>query len=137
MFGVGEYSYSVYKAAVSGFFKDPAFALLHSTDLRHVMTDDTCYFLAFSSYSLAYTAMLYLNTAKVRAFIKGLSFADAKRPYTKKVLERIDFSKICRDIDYDTLKVTECSLGLPPYITPQMAEEFCKTVSLHSNAVFA
>lgn len=124
MFGVGDYSFSRYKVCVSGFYKEPRFCVLYSMDGRPVMTDDTCYFICFSSYSLAYTAMLYLNSAKVQAFLKAISFADSKRPYTKKVLERLDFSRICADVSNDALKETELQLGLPAYLTQEMSDSF-------------
>ncbi len=133
MFGVGEYGYSAYKVCVSGFYKEPLFSVLFSTDGRPVMTDDTCYLICFSSYDMAYTAMLYLNSPRVRSFLKSISFADSKRPFSKKVLERLDFSRICADISYGALQETEQSLGLSAYLTKDMAEAFISLVREHAD----
>ena len=98
MFGVGDYSYSKYKVGVSGFYKKPLFSVLFSDDGKPVMTDDTSYFICFENYDLAYVAMLLLNSNKVQNFLTRIAFLDAKRPYTKKVLERIDFDKIVESL---------------------------------------
>ena len=90
MFGVGDYSYSKYKVGVSEFYKQPLFSVLYSDDEKPVMTDDTSYFICFDNYDMAYVAMLLLNSEKVQEFLTSIAFLDAKRPYTKKVLERID-----------------------------------------------
>ena len=98
MFGVGDYSYSRFKVGVSGFYKQPLFSVLYSDDEKPVMTDDTSYFICFDSYDMAYVAMLLLNSEKVQGFLTSIAFLDAKRPYTKKVLERVDFSKIVESL---------------------------------------
>ena len=88
------------------------------------MTDDTSYFICFDSYDLAYVAMLLLNSKKVQGFLKSITFLDAKRPYTKKVLERIDFFKIVNSLIFDELKRTEQDLNLPYYVTLSMYDTF-------------
>lgn len=125
MFGVGDYSFSQYKVGVSGFYKDPLFSVLMSADGKPVMTDDTSYFICFPSYNTAYTAMLYLNSSQVQSFLKNIAFIDAKRPYTKKVLERINFSKIIATVNFENLLKTEVKLNLPQYINREMLQEFC------------
>ena len=107
MFGVGDYSYSKYKVGVSGFYKQPLFSVLYSDDEKPVMIDDTSYFICFDNYDMAYVAMLLLNSDKVQKFLKSIAFLDAKRPYTKKVLERIDFHKIIKTLIIDELSKTE------------------------------
>ena len=124
MFGVGDYSYSKYKVGVSGFYKHPLFAMLYSDDEKPVMTDDTSYFICFDNYDMAYVAMLLLNSENVQDFLPRIAFLDAKRPYTKKVLERIDFDKIVDTISADELNETEQKLNLPYYITVAMYEDF-------------
>ena len=124
MFGVWEYSYSRYKVGVSGLYKQPLFSVLYSNDEKPVMTDDTSYFICFNDYDRAYTAMLLLNSERVQNFIKSIVFPDAKRPYTKKILDRIDFSKIIRRLSINDLKKTEFNLGLTPYITDYLYDSF-------------
>ncbi len=124
MFGVGDYSYSKYKVGVSGFYKQPLFSVLYSDDNKPVMTDDTSYFICFDTYDMAYVAMLLLNSEKVQGFLTSIAFLDAKRPYTKKVLERIDFDKIVRSLTSEDLSKTEQVLNLSHYATTAMYDAF-------------
>lgn len=130
MFGVGDYSYAKYKVGVSGFYKQPLFSVLYSNDDKPVMTDDTSYFICFDSYDMAYVAMLLLNSKKVQRFLTSIAFLDAKRPYTKKVLERIDFDKIVASLTVDDLKETERNLNLSGFVTTPMYEEFKSLINV-------
>ncbi len=130
MFGVGDYSYSKYKVGVSGFYKQPLFSVLYSDDEKPVMTDDTSYFICFDSYDLAYVAMLLLNSEKVQSFLTSTAFLDAKRPYTKQVLERIDFDKAVPFLTIDALTETEHRLNLPCYVTVPMYDTFKSLLKL-------
>ncbi len=130
MFGVGDYSYSQYKVGVSGFYKQPLFSVLYSDDKKPVMTDDTSYFICFDSYDMAYVAMLLLNSEKVQGFLTSIAFLDAKRPYTKKVLERIDFDKIVDSLTINELAETEQKLNLSDYVTISMYDAFKSLLGL-------
>ncbi len=124
MFGIGNYSYERYKVGVSGFYKKPLFSVLASFDGTPIMTDDTSYFICFPTYDTAYVAMLILNSTRVQQFLSTIAFMDAKRPYTKKVLDRIDFNKILQSIQMTDLVNTEKALELEAYITENMLHEF-------------
>lgn len=124
MFGIGDYSYARYKVGVSGFYKKPRFSVLISNDKKPVMTDDTSYFICFPTYDTAYTAMLILNSERVQQFLLAIAFLDAKRPFTKKVLERIDFHKILQLVCTEELMDTEEQLGLQKYFQDRMLNEF-------------
>ncbi|MCI8313583.1 MAG: methyltransferase [Lachnospiraceae bacterium] len=132
MFGVGDYSYSKYKVGVSGFYKQPLFSVLYSDDSKPVMIDDTSYFICFDSYDMAYTAMLLLNSEKVQKFLTSIAFLDTKRPYTKKVLERIDFNRIVKSLTFDELVKTERNLNLSYYITLPMYDAFKSLLDIGS-----
>lgn len=97
----GDYSFSRYKVGVSGFYKQPLFSLLYSDDGKPVMTDDT-----------------------------SIAFLDAKRPYTKKILERIDFEKIVACLSIDELEQTEHDLHLADYITKSMYDDFRSSLQI-------
>ena len=88
------------------------------------MTYDTSYFIGFDEYDIAYVAMLLLNSEKVKNFLTSIAFLDAKRPYTKKVLERIDFEKIVEHLAIDELIKTEQKLRIPHYVTETMYSDF-------------
>ena len=124
MFGVGAYSYSRYKVGVSGFYKQPLFSVLYSEDEKPVMTDDTSYFICFENYEMAYVAMLLLNSKSVQEFLMSIAFLDAKRPFTKKVLARIDFNKVIQSVSMEDLLQTEQLLHLYPYVSSPMYDAF-------------
>lgn len=129
MFGIGDYSFSRYKVGVSGFYKQPMFSVLYSDDGKPVMTDDTSYFICFDDYEMSYVSMLLLNSSKVQSFLKRISFVDSKRPYTIKVLERIDFKKIIKTLSIGDLEDTEFFLGLPHHISISMYNRFKSIVN--------
>ena len=124
IFGIGSYSYTRFKVVVSGFYKKPLFSLVYSPDEKPVMADDTSYYIGFDSYDMAYVSMLLLNSRPVQAFLTSIVFLDAKRPYTKKVLERLDFQKMFPALTLDTLRQTERELSLAPYVTASMYAGF-------------
>ncbi|MDE7270062.1 MAG: hypothetical protein K2N81_06265, partial [Acetatifactor sp.] len=118
------YSYARYKVGISGFYKKPLFSVLGSDNDKPVMTDDTSYFISFPTYDTAYTAMLILNSERVQKFLLTIAFLDAKRPFTKKVLERIDFHKILSSIQALELIDTEKQLKLREYFKEYMLADF-------------
>lgn len=89
------------------------------------MVDDTVYFLPFDSFGEAYACMLMLNTDLVQDFLMSISFEDAKRPFTKKLLQRIDFCMMIEKIFIDDLKRTEKELGLKAIFKNGMSYDFC------------
>ena len=129
LFGIGPYTFAPFKVGISGFAKKPLFALLYSPDGKPVMTDDTCYFLSFSNYELAYVTMLLLNSNQVQAFLPTMTFLDAKRPYSKKVLSRIDLEKVAAQVSFAELQQTESQLGLKPVVTNAMFNDFRQWLS--------
>lgn len=115
MFGIGEYSFAPYKVGLSGFYKTPLFCLLQGE--KPVMTDDTAYFLAFYDYDVAYSIMLLLNSQKVQDFLLSIAFLDNKRPYTVKLLSRLDLIKCLEAVSLAELIETEKKLALESRIT--------------------
>ena len=89
-FGIGEYSFAPFKVAISGFHKTPIFRVVISIEDKAVMLDDTCYFLPCNSYTQALLIASLLNSPLCLELINSITFWDAKRPITKKLLQRID-----------------------------------------------
>lgn len=129
MFGIGDYSFAPYKVGVSGFYKKPLFCLLSSS--KPVMTDDTAYFLAFYDYDIAYSMMLLLNSKTVREFLLSIAFLDNKRPYTVKLLSRLDIQKCIEAVSFEELKQTESDLQLVENITETMYSNLARFVREH------
>ncbi len=132
MFGIGEYSFAKYKLGISGFYKEPLFAILKG-DAKPIMTDDTSYFIPFDTYDMAYTAMLCLNSERVRSYLLRASFRDAKRPYTKHLLNRLDFGKITNALTFHALSETESRMELPAFVKPEMYDRFKQMVSARAS----
>ncbi len=103
MFGVEEYSFKPYKVAISGLYKRPIFSLVLPIEGRPVMLDDTCYFLAFDNYLEALFTTTLLNHRYVQNFLPSIVFLDAKRPYKKEVLMRIDLAKVITKLSFQEI----------------------------------
>lgn len=94
VFGLGDYSFAPYKIAVSGLHKSVEFRLIGPVGPKPMFFDDTCYFLPFNDpYEAAVVAAL-LQAEPARDFFQALAFWDAKRPITKKLLQRLDLRAI-------------------------------------------
>ena len=126
MFGVGDYSFAPYKVGVSGFYKKPLFSLLTSD--KPVMTDDTSYFLSFDNYDDAYTMMLLLNSQPVQEYLTSIAFLDSKRPYTVKLLSRLDLKKCIQSVSFVDLEQTEIIYELNKRLTPQMVSNLKRKI---------
>jgi hypothetical protein len=116
IFGVGEYSFKMYKVAISGLYKEPCFAVVLPIDNRPVMLDDTCYFLSFDTYPDALFTASLLNSPVVKRFLQSIVFTDAKRPYTKEVLMRIDLIQVASRLSLQGLCTLWSDVGYRPRV---------------------
>jgi hypothetical protein len=94
IFGLGEYSFSLWKVAISGLYKNIHFSVLGQYKGKPIMVDDTCYFISVSSREEAYLIAELLNSEYCINFIKSLVFFDAKRPVNIDILSRVDLRKL-------------------------------------------
>ena len=124
IFGIGKYSFKKFKVAIYGFNKKPIFSLVYHE--KPVMLDDTCYYLPFDDYDEAYLTMLILNSSLVRKFLKNIVFLDSKRPFSKKILKRLDIGKCLKYLSFSDLTETEKKLGLDNYISLKKFREYEK-----------
>jgi hypothetical protein len=90
MFGVGPYSFSAFKVAVSGLGRTPVFHAVGPWEGRPVMLDDTGYFLACRSPEQAALASALLNGRESLGLLAALTCPGGKRPVTKALLRRLD-----------------------------------------------
>jgi hypothetical protein len=124
IFGIGAYSFSNYKVAVSGMYKTVRFRVVGPQDGKPVMLDDTCYFVPCESAEQAAVISALLNTETCLSFFNSLIFLDSKRPVTKKVLQRLDLSALLRHVDNDSLLVATnenlAKLGCPPLMVEDL-----------------
>jgi hypothetical protein len=94
IFGIGEYSFSLWKVAISGLYKDIRFSPIGHVSGKPMMLDDTCYFIPCNSEEEATLICRLLNSEICQRFLKSLVFFDAKRPINVDVLKRIDLKKL-------------------------------------------
>jgi hypothetical protein len=112
IFGVGDYSFQPFKVAISGLYKKYHFSLVLPQDDKPIMLDDTCYFLGFSRLEFAVYAVILLNSPENIAFLKSITFEDAKRTFTKEVLMRINLLALARKISFSDLENTVNQLNI-------------------------
>lgn len=106
VFGIGDYSFAPYKVAVSGLHKAAEFRLVGPIDGKPVFFDDTCYLLPFDNALEAAIVASLLQSDPARDFFRSLAFWDAKRPITKKLLQRIDLVAVAEMVDMVELVAT-------------------------------
>ena len=121
MFGIGEYSFKPYKVAISGLYKKPFFSLILPFKNKPIMLDDTCYFLGFDDISEALIILAVLNSSYAQELLRAITFTDAKRPYTKDVLMRINLFKIAGHLGFENAR--RLLSNLPDDISQNMTRE--------------
>jgi hypothetical protein len=118
VFGLGEYTFSRYKIAISGLHKEARFVLLSQSDGRPIVVDDACYTLSFEDGNEAAVCFALLTSEAVTDLLESLVFWDAKRPISKKLLQRVDLLAVARKTDVADLEVAAGSaarqLGVEP-----------------------
>ena len=97
IFGIGDYSFKPYKVAISGLYKTFHFTLILPQENKPVMLDDTCYLIGFDKIEFAVYALMLLNSDTTMQFLQSVTFADAKRTFTKDVLMRIDLLQLAKN----------------------------------------
>ncbi|MCI5122810.1 MAG: SAM-dependent DNA methyltransferase, partial [Candidatus Electrothrix sp. AUS4] len=94
IFGIGEYSFSPWKVAISALYKKLVFVPVGNINGKPIMVDDTCYFIPCDSEQEAVLLAELLNSEEARRFLHALIFFDAKRPVNVDILKRIDIEKL-------------------------------------------
>jgi hypothetical protein len=104
IFGIGDYSFSPYKIAISGLYKKYTFCLILPEEGKPIMLDDTCYLLGFDNLDFAVYTFILLNAPETKSLLQAITFPDAKRMFTKEVLMRIDLYSISQKISDNYVK---------------------------------
>lgn len=94
VFGVGDYTFSPWKVAISGLYKNCRFEVVGEYQGKPIVVDDTCYFVPCASEKEAHFICDLLNSDVCQRFLRSLVFFDAKRPITIEVLNRIDLKRV-------------------------------------------
>lgn len=123
VFGVGEYSFSRYKVAVSGLYKQPKFIFIQAED-KPIMLDDTCYFLSFDDRMPALICSLVLNSNLVQEFLLSIANLQSMRPFTKKLLSRINLYTATKILGLEAIQQAEREMFGKVSITQADLTEF-------------
>lgn len=98
IFGVGEYSFSGWKVAISGFYKRLAFKLIEPYQGKTVVLDDTNNFLPCWSEAEAKFVVSLVNSKPAQEFLESMIFWSDKRPITIEILKRLDLHALSREL---------------------------------------
>jgi hypothetical protein len=98
IFGVGEYSFSPWKVAISGFYKRLVFTTVGPSANKPVVLDDTSYFIPCRTEEEAHFVAALLNSRPAQEFYRAFVFWDAKRPITVDLLRRLDLLALAREL---------------------------------------
>ncbi|MCI0447046.1 SAM-dependent methyltransferase, partial [bacterium] len=104
IFGIGEYVFAPYKVAISGLYKKPNFTFISPIGGYPVILDDTCYYLGFEKHAEAFVVTTVLNCQPVQRLLGAIAFRDAKRPYTKQILMRIDLIRVLSETTFSQIR---------------------------------
>jgi hypothetical protein len=102
IFGVGEYSFSRWKVAISGLYKKLAFVEVPPFQDRPVVLDDTCYLFPCQSEQECKTLHELLQSEPAREFWSAFIFWDAKRPITAQILNLLDLAALARSVGMES-----------------------------------
>ena len=96
MFGVGAYSFAPWKVAIAGLYKTLRFVKIAPFEGRPVLLDDTCYFLPCDTEAECDLLLELLASQPATEFLSALTFWDAKRPITAKLLNQLDLAEVAK-----------------------------------------
>ena len=117
IFGVGDYSFSPWKVAISGLYKKLEFVIVGNVNGKPIVLDDTCYFLPCQTEDEARFLVSLLKSAEARDAFAALIFWDAKRPITADILKRVNLAALARSQGFN-----ESQLKRFPNFQPVLAK---------------
>lgn len=107
VFAVGDYAFSKYKVAISGFYKKLQFKIIEAYQNKPVMLDDTCNFLSCRSKEEAEFLAELLNSEMAKEFYSSFIFWDSKRPLTIDILNKINIFQLAKELHKDDFLINE------------------------------
>lgn len=109
VFGVGSYSFTPWKVAVSGFHTTPRFVKVGPHEGRPVVHDDTCCFLPCGSEWEANLLVRMLMSNQAQDFLGSMVHRASKRPITVSLLRSLSLTGLAEYLD-NMDKKESCSL---------------------------
>jgi|SRR5665213_1060090 len=98
IFGVGDYTFSPWKIAISGMYKSLRFVKVGPCEAQPVVFDDTTNFIPCPSEAAAALLLSLLESDEAKAFYKSFIFWDAKRPITVDLLGRLNLHALAESL---------------------------------------
>jgi hypothetical protein len=120
IFGIGPYSFSPWKIAISGLYKKLVFSLVAPSRGKSIMLDDTVYFLSFSTKTEAESVLTLLASDLAREFLNTQIFWDAKRPITLDILSRLNIDRLAADLGSVIERPPRISIQSPDEAPPPL-----------------
>ena len=96
IFGIGDYSFSPWKVAISALYKKLTFFAISPISDKPVMFDDTVYFLSCRSKSEADFICDLLNSKEAHSYLESMIFWNEKRPITIDILKRLSLANLAK-----------------------------------------
>lgn len=98
VFGVGDYSFSRWKVAISGLYKRLQFTAVGRFEGKPIVLDDTANFIPCRTKREAEALQRLLNSEVCREFYSAFIFWDSKRPITVDVLQRLNLLALAEEL---------------------------------------
>jgi len=98
IFGVGPYSFTPWKVAISGFYKRLLFTVVGPIENRPVVFDDTVYYISCYSEAEATFMADLLNSEITRSLLESLIHWESKRPITVELLKQVSLAEVAREV---------------------------------------
>ena len=94
IFGVGSYSFSKAKVAVSSLYKEIRFVSVGTYQGKPIVLDDTCYSVCCDSMKESQLVAATMNSVEAKRLLSAFVFPDAKRTVTTGILQRLNLEKM-------------------------------------------
>ncbi len=98
IFGIGSYTFSLWKIAICGLYKKLEFRLISPINNQPVIFDDTVYFLSFEDEKSAVETFHLLTSTSAINFYSSLIFWDEKRPIKSSILNSLNLKALKLDL---------------------------------------
>ena len=98
IFGIGQYSFTDWKIAISGLYKNIQFNIIPPINGKPVMLDDTVNLIPVSSKKEADFIYMLLTSQPAKEFLSSLVFLDEKRPVTTKILRELSLKEVAKEL---------------------------------------
>ncbi len=102
IFGVGDYTFSPWKIAISGMYKSLRFVKVGPWEGQPVVFDDTTNFIPCPSEAAATLLLSLLESDQAKTFYKSYVFWDAKRPITVDLLGRLNLHALAECLGFSS-----------------------------------